>query len=47
MLYNLVWGPVDEGFTLAPVGGYLIAKEVQLDKPAGRAGMRAGDRIWI
>ena len=45
MLYNSVWGPGDEGITLAPVGGYLIVKEVQLDKPAGRAGMRAGDRI--
>jgi len=45
MLYNFVWGPGHEGFTLAPVGGYLIVKEVQLDKPAGRAGMLAGDRI--
>ena len=45
MLYNSVWGPGADGFTLAPVGGYLIVKEVQLDKPAGRAGMRAGDRI--
>ena len=45
LLYNSVWGPGDDGITLAPVGGYLIVKEVQLDKPAGRAGMRAGDRI--
>lgn len=45
MLYNSVWGPGDDGMTLAPVGGYLIVKEVQPDKPAGRAGMRAGDRI--
>jgi carboxyl-terminal processing protease len=45
MLYNLVWGPGDDGITLATLGGYVIAKEVQLDKPAGRAGMRAGDRI--
>jgi C-terminal processing protease CtpA/Prc len=43
--YNSVWGPGDDGITLAPVGGYLIVKEVQLDKPAGRAGMRDGDRI--
>ena len=45
MLYNRVWGPGDDGLILAPVGGYLIVKEVQLEKPAGRAGMRAGDRI--
>ena len=45
MLYNFVWGPGHHGINFAPVGGYLIVKEVQLDKPAGRAGMRAGDRI--
>ena len=45
MLYNVVWGAGDAGINLAPVGGYLIVKEVQLDKPAGRADIRAGDRI--
>jgi membrane-associated protease RseP (regulator of RpoE activity) len=45
MLYNSVWGPGDSGIDFAPVSGHLIVKEVRLDKPAGRAGMRAGDRI--